>query len=91
MRTPPAGPAVFNPRLLLWLGLDLFGMLLFGLGAVYLANGQSLLKDLPGSLVEAAILLVAGGVLMLIAAANCLRIFRPAADKAEDRVLGDPK
>ncbi|MDP5240108.1 hypothetical protein Q9Q94_11245 [Uliginosibacterium sp. 31-16] len=79
-----------TPRMFAWLGLDLFGMLLFAAGAMFLANGEALLVKLPGSVVEAAVLLVAGGLLMLIAAANLLREALPErAEKPEDKVLGE--
>ena len=87
----PAGrkPLSLSPRLILWLGLDLLGMALFAVGALYLANGQALLGRLPSSIVEAAVFLVAGGVLMLMAAANVLSLIRPGRKGGEaDRVLG---
>jgi len=78
-----------TPRVLGWLGLDLFGMLLFAAGAMFLANGQALLVKLPANLVEAAVLLVAGALLMLISAANLLREALPQPEsKPDDQVLG---
>lgn len=82
-------PVVLSPRLILWLVFDLFGMALFAVGALYLANGEALLGRLPSSIVEAAVFLVAGGVLMLMAAANVISLFRPGRKSDEaDRVLG---
>lgn len=78
-----------TPRVFAWLALNVFGMLLFAAGAMFLANGEALLVKLPTSLVEAAVLLVAGGVLMLIAAANLLREALPQIDRPEDRELGE--
>ncbi len=79
-----------TPRMFAWLGLDLFGMLLFAAGAMFLANGEALLVKVPSSIVEAAVLLVAGGVLMLIAAANLLREALPErVEQPEDKVLGE--
>ncbi|MBS1209895.1 MAG: hypothetical protein H6R19_2293 [Proteobacteria bacterium] len=79
-----------TPRMLGWLGLDLFGMLLFAAGAMFLANGQALLVKLPTNLVEAAILLVAGAILMLIAAANLLREALPRPEsRPVDQVRGE--
>lgn len=60
----------------------MFGLLLFSAGAMYLATGQTLFVRLPTSLVEAAILLVAGAVLMLIAAANMMREVLPGGDSS---------
>lgn len=80
----------FTPRMFAWLGLDLVGMALFAAGAMFLANGQALFVKVPTSIVEAAVLLVAGGVLMLIAAANLLREALPApVERPEDRTLGE--
>ena len=77
----------FTPRMFAWLALDLFGMLLFAAGVMFLANGQALFVRFPTNIVEAAMLLVAGGVLMLIAAANLLRQMLP--ERPEDKVLGE--
>lgn len=73
-----------TPCVLVWLALDLFGMALFAAGALFLANGQSLFVRVPSSLIEAAVLLVAGGILMLIAAANLLREALPGPGKPPD-------
>lgn len=72
MQNAPRGFRV-TPRLLVWLVLDLAGMALFAGGALYLATGKVLFLRLPTTLIEAAVLLVAGGILMLVAAANLLR------------------
>ncbi|GAB2889765.1 hypothetical protein GCM10027046_17830 [Uliginosibacterium flavum] len=74
-----------TPRVFMWLGLDVFGMLLFAAGAMFLANGEALLVKFPTSIVESAVSLVAGGVLMLIAAANLLREALPQADRSKDK------
>ncbi|PLK48684.1 hypothetical protein [Uliginosibacterium sp. TH139] len=79
-----------TPRLLLWLVLDLVGMVLFAGGALYLAAGQVLFLRLPTTLIEAAVLLVAGGLLMLVAAANLLREgFSGRTVQALDKPLRD--
>lgn len=78
-----------TPRVFMWLALDVFGMLLFAAGAMFLANGEALLVKFPTSLIEAAVLLVAGGVLMLVAAANLLREALPQIERPEDQVLGE--
>lgn len=66
-----------TPRVMGWLALDLVGMALFAGGALFLAGGHSLFGRLPTSIVEAAVLLVSGGILMLVAAANLLREVLP--------------
>ena len=89
MPSPGSKRIRITPQLFMWLGLDLFGMLLFAAGAMFLANGEALLVKLPSSLVEAAALLVAGAVLMLIAAANLLREALPQAENPESTLPGE--
>ena len=79
-----------TPRVLAWLALDLAGMALFAAGAMFLANGQALFVRLPTDIVEAAVLLVAGGILMLIGAANLLRQVLPETpDRPEGPAAGE--
>lgn len=63
----------FTPALAGWLLLDVAGMLLFAAGALFLARGQAFFVWLPATPADAVVMLVAGGVLMLVAAANLLR------------------
>jgi hypothetical protein len=62
-----------TPQVAVWLLLDVCGMLLFAAGAMFMANAQALFVRWPGSMFEAGLMLVAGGVLMLVAAARLLR------------------
>lgn len=90
MTTPTPKRLQITPRLLLWLGLDGLGVLLFAAGALFLFNGTVLFVKLPESMVEAAFLLVSGGILMLIAGVNLLKVFLPEATaKSENDVLGE--
>lgn len=60
-------------RLLAWLAVDMAGVLLFAAGGMYLVNGQALFVRLPTTLIEAAMLLAIGAVLMLVGTANMFR------------------
>lgn len=62
-----------TPHTALWLLADVAGMLLFAAGAMFLVQGSALFVHWPGSVLEAGVMIAAGGLLMLVAAANLLR------------------
>ncbi len=71
--TPPRRKLQLTPRTALWLLLDVAGMLSFAAGVMYLVQGASLFGRWPADTLQAGVMIAAGAVLMLFAAAQLLR------------------
>lgn len=63
----------FTPAVAGWLLLDVCGLTLFAAGAMFFAKGDALFVHWPASVWQAGLMVLGGGALMLVAAANLLR------------------
>jgi hypothetical protein len=72
-------------RLLIWLALDVVGLLLFALGALHFIGKLQIIDLFAANSVMAAVTAVIGGVMMLAAAVAILRTVTRSGDAPESR------